>query len=102
LKKREKNGAKKPNEAGMSLKTQVEKMSRSSSFSPFQDVYENKRSYTLLSKMFMKRKVVRRIRPFCHGVVGPSAHLVIGSFHHRAFGYGQDVSLSQTYVSWSL
>jgi len=43
----------------MLLKTHVEKMSLSSPSSAFQDVYENKGGYTLLSKMFMKRKAVR-------------------------------------------
>ena len=58
------------------MKTQVEKMSRFSLFSPLQDVYENKGSYTLLSKMLMKRKVVRGIWSFCHWGSGLSAHRV--------------------------
>ena len=66
----------------MSLKTQVENMSRSCLFSPLQDVYENKGSYTLLSKMFMKRKVVRGIWSFCRRVIRPSAHRVIWSSLH--------------------
>jgi hypothetical protein len=65
-KKRVKNGPKKQNEAGMSLKTQVENMSPARLFSPPQDVYDNKGSYTLLSKMFMKIEVVRGIGSFCH------------------------------------
>jgi hypothetical protein len=36
-----------------------------------QDVYENKASYKPLSKMFMKRKVVRGIEPFADLAIGP-------------------------------